>query len=52
MVLVKLLAPEGHLDFHFYLQDNLPSMPGERGHGRLDLINTYLPDEIADSFAE
>jgi len=49
-VLVKLLGREGRLDFHFHLEDNLPSMPGTRGHGRTDLINTYLPDGIAADF--
>lgn len=49
-VLVKLLGSEGRLDFHFHLMDNLPTMPGTRGHGRTDLINTYLPDGIADHF--
>jgi hypothetical protein len=50
-VLVKLLGGEGRLDFHFHLMDNIPTMPGTRGHGRTDLINTYLPDEIARHFA-
>lgn len=49
-VLVKLLGSHGHLDFHFHLEDNLPSTPGNRGNGRTDLINTYLPDGIAEHF--
>lgn len=50
-VLVKLRGREGRLDFHFHLMDNLPNMPDTRGHGRTDLINTYLPDGIAEQFA-
>jgi len=49
-VLVKLRAPEGHLDFHFYLMDDRPEIPGTRGHGRTDIINTYLPDAVAEHF--
>lgn len=45
-VLVKLLSEDGDLDFFFYMMDNRPDMPGTRGHGRTDLINTYLPDGI------
>jgi len=42
-VLVKLMGSEARLDFHFYLMDN-------KHHGRTDLIDTYLPDDIADEF--
>lgn len=49
-VLVKLLAPEGHLEFHYYPMDNRPEVVGTRGHGRTDLIDTYLPDHIAEHF--
>ncbi len=44
-VLVKVHAEDTDLDFFFYLMDNRPDMPGTRGHGRTDLINTYLPIE-------
>ncbi len=39
-VLVKLLGREGKLDFHCHLMD-------DKNHGRTDLINTYLPDDVA-----
>ncbi len=39
-VMVKLLGREGRLDFHFHLMD-------DKRHGRTDLINTYLPDDLA-----
>lgn len=42
-VLVKLLGREGKLDFHCHLMD-------DKNHGRTDLINTYLPDELAEHF--
>ncbi len=49
-VAVKLVGADGTLDFHFHLMDDRPEVPGTRGHGRTDLINTYLPDEIAHEF--
>ncbi len=49
-VMVKLVSADGTLDFHFYLMDDRPEIPGTRGHGRTDLINTYLPDGIAEHF--
>jgi len=30
--------------------DDRADMPGTRGHGRTDLINTYLPDDVAEHF--
>ncbi|MGI5819503.1 MAG: ADP-ribosylglycohydrolase family protein [Armatimonadota bacterium] len=47
-VVVKVLSEDGDLDFFFYPMDNRPDMPGTRGHGRTDLINMYLPDEVED----
>ncbi|MEA3403447.1 MAG: ADP-ribosylglycohydrolase family protein [Armatimonadota bacterium] len=49
-VLVKLVGGEGELDFHFHLMDDRPDVMGSRGHGRTDLINTYLPDDVAQHF--
>lgn len=45
-VLVKMLSDDGELELHFHLMDDRPDVVGGRGHGRTDLINTYLPDEI------
>lgn len=50
-VLVKLVsADDGAVDFHFHLMDDRPDVVGGRGHGRTDLINTYLPDGVAEHF--
>ncbi|MFW6437986.1 MAG: ADP-ribosylglycohydrolase family protein [Armatimonadota bacterium] len=45
-VLIKMLSDDGELELHFYPMDDRPEVISARGHGRLDLINTYLPDEI------
>ncbi len=49
-VLVKALSEDGELELHFYLMDDRPEVKSRRGHGRTDLINTYLPDDIAPDF--
>ncbi|MFW5867072.1 MAG: ADP-ribosylglycohydrolase family protein [Armatimonadota bacterium] len=47
-VLVKALSTDGELELHFYPMDDRPEVLSARGHGRIDLINTYLPDEIEE----
>lgn len=42
-VMVKLLGGDGTTDFFFHLMD-------DKNLGRVDLINTYLPDEVAAEF--
>ena len=42
-LLVKMASDDGELELHCHLMDNRPDMPGVRGHGRTDLINTYIP---------
>ncbi|MBD3291749.1 MAG: hypothetical protein GF393_02405 [Armatimonadia bacterium] len=45
-VLVKALSDDGTLELHFYPMDDRPEVIGARGHGRTDLINTYMPDNV------
>jgi hypothetical protein len=47
-VLVRALSDDGELELHFYPMDDRPEVISGRGHGRTDLINTYLPDEAPD----
>ncbi len=42
-IMVKVLGGEGAPDFHCYLTD-------PKHHGLTEIINTYLPDEIAEHF--
>ncbi len=49
-LVVKLASDNGSATLFYYPMDNRPDMPGTRGHGRMDLIDTYLPDEIAGHF--
>jgi hypothetical protein len=46
-VLVTAVSDDGTLELHFYPMDDRPEVISARGHGRTDLINTYLPDEAA-----
>ncbi len=45
-VLIRALSEDGELELHFYPMDDRPEVQSGRGHGRTDLINTYLPDEV------
>ncbi|MFP4249501.1 MAG: ADP-ribosylglycohydrolase family protein [Armatimonadota bacterium] len=45
-VTVRAVSEDGELELHFYPMDDRPEVISGRGHGRTDLINTYIPDEI------